>query len=136
MRRSVRVLAVGAVAVAAAAAVALVVRPADAATNTITNAGFESGLAGWSSTSVSSAVTGHAHSGSMSLAGGADNADNAQCTQTVTVAANTNYTLSAFVNGNYVYIGVVGGANTWTPGTGGAYQQLSVSFNSGSATSV
>ena len=46
-----------------------------------------------------SAVTGHAHSGSMSLAGGANNSDNAQCTQTVAVNPSTSYTLSATVIG-------------------------------------
>src|SRR5436190_1931789 len=76
-----------------------------AATNTIANPGFESGLAGWSCTSVSSAVTGHAHAGTMALQGAANNSDNAQCTQNVTVTPNTRYTLSAWVNGNYVFIG-------------------------------
>ena len=38
------------------------------------------------------------------------------------------YTLSGWVNGSYVYIGVTGGASTWTPGTSGSYSQLSVAF--------
>src|SRR5436190_6254842 len=137
MRRSVRVLALGAATVAAAAAVTLAIRPASAA-ETIANPGFESGLANWSCSSVSSAVTGHAHSGSMSLAGGANNSDNAQCTQTVAVNPSTSYTLSAFVNGSYVFIGATGTGTSvpsnWTPGTNGAYQQLSVTFTTGAST--
>ena len=137
MRRSVRVLALGAATVAAAAAVTLAIRPASAA-ETIANPGFESGLANWSCSSVSSAVTGHAHSGSMSLAGGANNSDNAQCTQTVAVNPSTSYTLSAFVNGSYVFIGATGTGTSdpsnWTPGTSGAFQQLSVTFTTGAST--
>src|SRR4051812_30890642 len=111
MRRYRRLLTVGAPAIGVAAtvagAVALVVGPAAADTNTISNAGFESGLAGWTCTT-GSVVTGHAHSGSSALAGAANNSDNARCTQAVTVAPNTKYTLSAFVNGSYVYIGATG----------------------------
>src|SRR5437763_11201368 len=104
MRRPVLV-AVAAIATATAAA--FVVPAAMAAdTNTIANPGFETGLSAWSCGSTGSAVGGHAHSGSSSLAGAASASDNAQCTQTVTVAPSTRYTLSAYVNGSYVYIGV------------------------------
>ena len=49
------------------------------------------------------------------------------------VQANTAYSLSGYVNGAYVFIGVTGGtdASTWTPGTGGAYTKLSISFTTG-----
>src|SRR5436309_494569 len=122
MRRSRRQLSVvlPAVSVAAlvAAAVTLVVRPAAADTNTIANPGFEAGLSAWSCGSAGSAVGGHAHSGSSSLAGTPAGQDNGQCTQTVPVAPSTTYTLSAYVNGSYVYIGVTGSggenASNWT----------------------
>ena len=139
MRRPARVVWLGVVAIATAAAVGLAIPAAQAATNTITNPGFETGnLSGWSCDSTDSAGTGHAHSGTYSLVGAANNSSTAQCSQTVSVAANTSYTLTAFVNGNYVYLGVSGGvtASNWTPSTGGAYSQLSVTFNTGSATSV
>ena len=49
---------------------------------------------------------------------------------------NTAYTLSGWVRGNYVYLGVVGGASTWTPGAA-SYTQLTVPFTTGaSQTSV
>jgi chitinase len=63
--------------------------------------------------------------------------DDAQCEQTITVAADTTYTLSGYLDGNYVYLGVSGAASTdtWTESTSG-YQELSVSFTTGSSTSL
>ncbi|MEN3304189.1 MAG: hypothetical protein V7603_391 [Micromonosporaceae bacterium] len=142
MTRSRRLALLGtgvASALAAVAAVALVVPAASAATNAIANPGFETGsLSSWTCGPLGSVVGSPVHSGSDALAGAASSADNAQCTQTVTVAANTSYTLSAYVNGAYVFLGVSGAvsASTWTPSTGGAYSQLSVTFASGGATSV
>ncbi|MEN3304190.1 MAG: hypothetical protein V7603_392 [Micromonosporaceae bacterium] len=140
MRRPGRVaFACAGAALAVAGALALAVPAALAATNTIADPGFESGtLASWSCGSPGSVVSSPVHSGSHALAGAASASDNAQCTQTIAVAANTSYTLSAYVNGAYVYIGVSGAvsASTWTPSTGGAYSQLSVTFASGGATSV
>src|SRR5205807_481650 len=62
--------------------------------------------------------------------------DTAQCAQTLTLVPNTAYTLSASVQGSYVFLGVSGGvsAQSWTSTTG--YQPLSVNFTTGSATSV
>lgn len=133
----VRTLVGAGAALACVAGVALVIRPASADTNALTNSGFETGLSGWSCPATGSAVAGHAHSGTYALAGAASDSDNAQCTQTVSVAPNTSYTLSAYVNGAYVYLGITGGGtgdpSIWTPGTSGAYQQLSVTFKTGSA---
>ncbi|MFC5884759.1 glycosyl hydrolase family 18 protein [Kitasatospora sp. CM 4170] len=106
--------------------------PAASAGEFLVNGGFESGaLNPWSCGAAGSVVTGQAHGGGHALAGAASAGDNAQCTQTVTVAPNTTYTLSGWVKGSYVYLGVTGGASTWTPGTGGAYQKLSVGFTTG-----
>jgi chitinase len=139
MTRSRRLALLGTGLAAALAAVALVVPAASAATNTIANPGFETGsLSSWSCGPLGSVVASPVHSGSRALAGAASSSDTAQCAQTVSIAANTSYTLSAYVNGAYVFIGVSGAvsASTWTPSTGGAFSQLSVTFNSGSATSV
>ncbi|HKT03248.1 MAG TPA: glycosyl hydrolase family 18 protein [Rugosimonospora sp.] len=138
-RRLALLCAGAATAVTAVAAVALAVPDASAASNTIANPGFETGsLASWSCSSVDSVVPSPVHSGGFALAGAASNSDDAQCGQTVTVAADTSYTLSAYVNGAYVFIGVSGAvsASNWTPSTGGGYSLLSVTFTSGSATSV
>jgi hypothetical protein len=145
MRRPHRPALLGAVLLPALAALSalglsvVVARSAHAATNTVTNLGFETAdLSGWSCDPTDSVVTGNAHSGSYALAGAATNSSTAQCAQTVAVAANTTYTLTAFVNGSYVYLGVTGAATAtnWTPGTNGAYSQLSVTFTTNTTGSI
>src|SRR5688572_24786801 len=81
------------------------------AANLLTNPGFESGsLAGWScSGTTGSVVTSPVRSGTYALAGAASSADNARCAQTVPVQPNTAYTLTAWVRGNYVHLGINGG---------------------------
>ncbi|MFJ6795428.1 carbohydrate binding domain-containing protein [Streptomyces sp. NPDC091268] len=102
--------------------------------NLLTNGDFEGGgLAGWSCAGgLGSVVTSPVHGGSKALAGAASASDNAKCTQTVAVRPNTAYTLSAWVRGSYVYLGVTGGASTWTP-SAGAYTRLTVSFTTGAS---
>lgn len=115
----------------------LLVAPAQAA-NLLGNPGFETGtLAPWSCTGgTGSVVTTPVHTGTRALSGAASASDNAQCTQTVNVQANTAYSLTAWVRGNYVYLGVTGGASTWTP-SAATYTQLTVNFTTGaSQTSV
>ncbi|MGW3647507.1 carbohydrate binding domain-containing protein [Streptomyces sp. NPDC000878] len=122
----------GATALALAGAIAL---PGTAqAANILTNPGFESGaLSPWSCTgNLGSVVSSPVRGGTKSLAGAASSSDNAKCAQTVTVRPNTAYTLSAWVRGSYVYLGVDGGPSTWTTSSS-AYAQLSVSFTTGAA---
>ncbi|MCK1820754.1 carbohydrate binding domain-containing protein [Streptomyces sp. XM83C] len=129
-RRLVALL--GTAALALAGAVAL---PGSAeAANILTNAGFESGgLSPWTCTgNLGSVVSSPVHSGSKALQGAASVSDNAKCSQTVAVQPNTTYTLSAWVRGNYVYVGVDGGASTWTP-SASSYTQLKVSFTTGAS---
>jgi chitinase len=58
-----------------------------------------------------------------------------ECDQTITVQANHTYTLSAYVDGPYAYLGVQGGTSTWTSSS--SYTQLSVTFTtSASQTSI
>jgi chitinase len=132
MRAAIRGRRIAASAGAALVAVAGLVAgavPAQAA-NLLTNPGFESGsLAGWSCTGGTGSVVGSpVHSGSSALAGAASTSDTAQCTQTVSVLPSTAYTLSAWVRGSYVYLGVTGGASIWTP-SATAYTQLQVPFS-------
>jgi hypothetical protein len=99
-----------------------------AGANLLGNPGFESGLSGWScDAGTAAAVSSPVHSGSAALGATPTSSDDAQCTQTVTVQPNTAYTLSAYVEGSYVYLGVNGGTDTWTPSATG-WQQLSMSF--------
>ncbi|MFC4507245.1 MULTISPECIES: carbohydrate binding domain-containing protein [Streptomyces] len=134
LRRSRRRLfaLLGTAALAVAGAVAL---PGTAeAANVLTNPGFESGgLSPWSCTgSLGSVVSSPVHGGSKALAGAVSSSDNAKCSQTVSVQPNTAYTLSGWVRGSYVYLGVDGGASTWTSSPS-AYSQLQVSFTTGAS---
>ncbi|MFB6520536.1 carbohydrate binding domain-containing protein [Streptomyces sp. NPDC056401] len=102
--------------------------------NILSNGDFESGTtAGWScSGGLGSVVGSPVHGGSKALAGAASASDNAKCVQTVAVQPNTSYTLSAWVRGSYVYLGVTGGASTWTPSASG-YTKLTVAFTTGAS---
>jgi hypothetical protein len=65
--------------------------------------------------------------------GAATSADDAQCAQTVAVQPDTEYTLSAYVEGDYVYLGATGYTDAWTPAAA-AWTQLSTTFTTGATT--
>ncbi|MFF3563451.1 chitinase [Streptomyces sp. NPDC002574] len=130
--------AVGAAALAVAGLVANSGSANAADTNLVTNGGFESGLSGWSCTASSGAVVGSpVHGGTKALQGTPSSSDNSRCSQTISVRPNSTYTLSAFVQGSYVYLGATGTgmteASVWTP-SASPYQQLSTSFTTGAST--
>ncbi|MFE9448402.1 carbohydrate binding domain-containing protein [Streptomyces sp. NPDC006739] len=104
------------------------------AANILANAGFESGgLSPWTCTgNLGSVVSSPVHGGSKALQGDPSSSDDAQCGQTVPVQPNTTYSLSGWVRGSYVYLGVDGGASTWTTSPS-AYSKLSVSFTTGAS---
>lgn len=138
--RSLTHLIAGSASVLLAGAFALTagVGPAFAATNLLTNPGFETGsLSSWNCSSIDSVTTSPVHSGSFALQGAANNSDNAQCTQTVSVQPNSSYTLTGWVEGNYVFIGDTGtgttDTNMWTP-SATSWQQLSTTFTTGAST--
>nr|WSW48263.1 glycoside hydrolase family 18 protein [Streptomyces sp. NBC_01001] len=102
------------------------------------NGGFEAGLDGWSCSAGSGAVvTTPVHGGSSALKATPAGQDNARCSQTVTVKPDSTYTLGAWVQGAYVYLGAAGTGTTdvsaWTQ-TPGAWKQLSTTFRTGAAT--
>jgi Fibronectin type III domain len=130
-----RRLAAGAIAIAltwAGAATATA-----ATTNLLANPGFESGLAGWTCTSGTAAVTTPVHAGSAALSGTPAGQDFAQCSQVVSVAPSSSYTLTDFVQGGYVFLGDTGtgtsDTSTFSQGTS-TWQQLSTSFTTGAST--
>jgi chitinase len=97
----------------------------------VINGGFEAGnLNGWTCDAGTTVITSPVHSGSYALQLNPNSSLSGQCTQTINVQANRSYTLTAYVYGNYAYLGVNGGASTWTSSTG--YTQLSVPFTTGS----
>ncbi|MFF8480232.1 carbohydrate binding domain-containing protein [Streptomyces antibioticus] len=104
------------------------------AANVLSNPGFESGsLSPWScSGNLGSVVSSPVHGGTKALAGAVSSSDIAKCSQTVSVQPNTAYTLSGWVRGSYVYLGVDGGTSTWTTSPS-AYSRLSVSFTTGAS---
>ncbi|MFP8962024.1 chitinase [Streptomyces nanhaiensis] len=133
--RIVAALGAGAVAAGAVAFGGLSGSAGAAEPNLVRNAGFESGLSGWtcsagSGTTVSSPV----HGGTAALKATPAGSDNAKCSQTVTVQPDSKYELSAWVQGSYVYLGASGtgttDVSTWTPGSSG-WQQLKTSFTTG-----
>nr|WP_203603410.1 glycoside hydrolase family 18 protein [Streptomyces coelicoflavus] len=127
-------------AVTAALALAFTaVGPASAAdVNNAKNAGFESGLSNWTcSANSGTTVTSPAHAGSAALKATPAGQDNARCSQSVAVKPNSTYTLSAWVQGGYSYLGVTGtgttDVSTWTPDSA-SWKQLKTTFSTGSST--
>ncbi len=104
-----------------------------AASNLVNNPGFETGnLTGWNCDSTNTVVTTPVHSGTYALQVTPTASTTGQCTQTISVQASTSYTLSAYVDGPYAYLGVTGGNSTWTSSS--SYTQLSVTFTTGAST--
>ncbi|MFB7966996.1 chitinase [Streptomyces rubiginosohelvolus] len=102
------------------------------------NGGFESGLDGWSCTAASGAVVSTpVHGGTKALKATPAGSDNAKCSQAITVKPNSSYTLSAWVQGSYVYLGATGtgttDVSTWTQSSG-AWKQLTTTFRTGPST--
>ncbi|KQV11781.1 MULTISPECIES: chitinase [unclassified Kitasatospora] len=128
-RRVVAAATAWSTAAAGAVALSFTLAPTASAGEFLGNGGFETGsVSPWSCTGGLGSVTSQARTGSYALAGAASASDSAKCSQTVTVKPSTTYQLTGWVKGAYVYLGVDGGTSTWTPGTGGAFQKLSVSF--------
>jgi len=83
-------------------------------------------------------VTSPVYSGSTyALAGTPTDSDYAQCSQVVSVQPSSSYSLSGWVEGDYVYLGETGAgtsdADDWTP-SAPSWTELSSSFTTGSAT--
>ncbi|WP_309234244.1 chitinase [Streptomyces lunaelactis] len=102
------------------------------------NGGFETGLSGWSCTASSGTVVNSpVHSGSSALKATPAGNDNAKCSQQITVKPNSDYTLSGWVQGSYVYLGASGtgttDVSTWTA-SAPSWQKLSTTFRTGAST--
>ena len=95
--------------------------PAAAQTNLLTNGDFSTGsTAGWTCSSGDSVVSSPTYDGaSYALAGTPSDSDYAQCSQPVSVAPDSDYTLTGWVEGDYVYLGENGtgtaDSDDWTP---------------------
>jgi chitinase len=100
------------------------------------NGTFEAGLANWAC-SAGTTVNSPVHGGTSALQATPAGTDNAQCAQTVTVKPDSQYTLSGYVRGSYVYLGASGtgttDVSTWTP-SAPDWQRLTTTFRTGAAT--
>jgi chitinase len=125
------VLGLGVAAVAPAASAA--------SANLLVNGDFAAGsTSGWTCSAGDTVVTSPVYPGSAyALAGTPTGSDYARCSQVVSVQPSSSYSLSGWVEGDYVYLGDsgTGGTDTsdWTP-SAATWTELSTSFTTGSAT--
>ncbi|MBK3576369.1 carbohydrate binding domain-containing protein [Streptomyces sp. MBT65] len=100
----------------------------------LANPGFESGtVSPWNCAgNPGSIVASPVHAGAKALQGKVSSSDTAQCDQTVEVEPNTTYSLSGWVRGSYVYLGVSGSTSTWATSPT-HYSPLTVSFTTGNS---
>ncbi|MET8854386.1 glycosyl hydrolase family 18 protein [Amycolatopsis sp. NPDC004625] len=102
----------------------------------VVNGGFETGaLSPWSA-SGDAIVASPAHSGTHALQVVPTASATGEAAQNVTLTPNHAYTLTAWVQGSYAYVGVRGGAtaSAWTSGSG--WTKLSVPFTTGASGAV
>jgi chitinase len=110
-----------------------------ASANLLGNGDFAAGsTSGWSCSSGDTVVTSPTYDGSAyALAGTPTDSDYARCSQVVSVQPSSSYSLSGWVEGDYVYLGDsgTGGTDTsdWTP-SAATWTELSTSFTTGAAT--
>jgi hypothetical protein len=103
----------------------------------LANAGFETGsLSPWTCTGGSTVVSGPVHSGSHALQVTPSSNSTGECDQTVTLSPNHSYTLTSWVQGPYAYIGVSGGATASVWSNSASWNQLTVTFTTGSSGAV
>ncbi|GAA1979499.1 carbohydrate binding domain-containing protein [Kitasatospora viridis] len=101
----------------------------------LANPGFETGnLSPW--TGAGAVVGSPVHSGSYALQVTPTAGSTGETDQTVTLSPNHSYTLTAWVQGPYAYVGVSGGAtaSAWSNST--TWTQVTVPFTTGSSGTV
>ncbi len=102
----------------------------------VVNGGFETGaLSPWTAPG-DAVVASPAHSGTHALQVVPSASATGEAAQNVTLAPNHAYTLTAWVQGSYAYVGVRGGAtaSAWTSASG--WTKLSVPFTTGASGAV
>ncbi|HWG24364.1 carbohydrate binding domain-containing protein [Actinospica sp.] len=103
----------------------------------LANGNFETGsLSPWTCQSGDAVQTTTVHSGKYALQESPTGSATGECDQAVTLQPNTSYTLSGYVEGNYAFIGVSGGATTDTWSSSSSWNKLSLTFTTGSSGAV
>ncbi|MEU3656023.1 glycosyl hydrolase family 18 protein [Streptomyces sp. NPDC032161] len=103
----------------------------------LVNGDFETGSPSpWTCGSGGSVVSAPVHGGGHALAVAATASQTGECAQTLTLAPNTAYTLSGWLQGSYGYLGVRGDASANTWGSSSGYAKQSVAFTTGSTGKV
>jgi len=134
-----RVRLISLLALPALAVLGLTAPAASAQANLLANGSFGTGnTAGWTCSSGDTVVTSPVYSGSSyALAGTPTSSDYARCSQVVSVQPDSSYTLTGWVEGDYVFLGDSGtgtsDTDNWTP-SASSWTELSTSFTTGSAT--
>jgi hypothetical protein len=103
----------------------------------LANGGFESSsLSPWTGQSGDAVVASPVHSGTHAALIAPNSSQTGELDQTLTLSPNTSYTLTGWVQGNYAFIGVSGGASasTWT--SSGSWTKLTVPFTTGASGTV
>lgn len=103
----------------------------------LVNGDFETGsISPWTCQSTDAIVGSPVHGGSHALRVSPTSGATGECDQTLTLSPNHSYTLTGWVQGNYAFIGVSGGASasTWTSSS--TWSKLSVPFTTGSSGTV
>ncbi|BFV56104.1 hypothetical protein KCMC57_up12080 [Kitasatospora sp. CMC57] len=118
------------------------------AVNLATNPGFEipalsladqGSIPGWQCAASEAALDTAVHSGGSALTvTPADDHSNGECVQTLAVRPGASYTYSAWVRGDYVFLGATGTgsdvAPSWVRSTRGGWQRLTTGFTTGATT--
>jgi hypothetical protein len=105
--------------------------------NGLVNGGFETGgLSPWTAQPGTVVVGTPVHTGSHALSVNATSSQTGEADQTITVTPNAGHTLTAWVRGNFAFVGVTGGASasTWTSSAG--YTMLTVPFTTGASGTI
>ncbi|MDT8915968.1 glycosyl hydrolase family 18 protein [Amycolatopsis sp. PS_44_ISF1] len=103
----------------------------------LANGDFESGaLTPWTGDPGDAVVATPAHGGTHALKVNATGTQTGQASQTVTLQPNHSYTLKGWLQGNFAYLSVSGGASasTWTSSSG--WTQQTVPFTTGASGTV
>jgi hypothetical protein len=103
----------------------------------VVNGDFETGsLSPWTAQPGTVVVSSPVHGGSHALQVAATASQTGEADQTIMLAPNSSHTLTAWVQGNFAFVGVSGGASasTWTSSAG--YTKLTVPFTVGASGSV